>query len=115
MMFDYTLHLTRPPPILVVFDRVQDLPAVAVKELRRNELPRVILHRYVPPPRLAIMGVLIDWGIWGILTTVVPNVWGILSGQARWAVQLSITRDRRSAAGTKRGQISDLQLLSAFS
>jgi hypothetical protein len=62
-MFDYTLHLTRPPPIPVVFDRVQDLPAVAVKELRRNE---VILHRYVPPPRLAIMGVMNDWGIFNL-------------------------------------------------
>jgi hypothetical protein len=54
MMFDYTLHLTRPSPIPVVFDRVQDLPAVADKELRRNELPRVILHRSLPLPRLAI-------------------------------------------------------------
>lgn len=73
MMIDCALHLTRPPPIPVVFDRIQNLPAVAVKELRRNELPRVILHRDVPPP-LAIMGVTNDWRI---LTTRFLNDWGI--------------------------------------
>jgi hypothetical protein len=30
------------PPIPVVFDRVQDLLALAVKELRRYELPRIL-------------------------------------------------------------------------
>jgi hypothetical protein len=59
----------------------------------------VILHRDEPPP-LAIMGVTNNWGIF--LTTCFLNdwcIWEILSDQARWAVQLSITRDRRSAAG----------------
>ena len=34
MTIDCTLHLSRPPPIPVVFDRVQDLAVVAIKELR---------------------------------------------------------------------------------
>jgi hypothetical protein len=113
MMIDCTFHLTRPPPIPVVF------PAVAVKELRQNELPRAILHRDVPQP-LENICVLKDWGfqwgIWGILTTGVLinwGIWGMLNGQARWAVLPSIRRDRRSAAGRKRGQL-DLHLLLDF-
>ena len=42
-MIDCAVQLPRPPPIPVVFDRVQDLLAVAVDKLRRNKLPRVIL------------------------------------------------------------------------
>jgi hypothetical protein len=95
--------------VCVVLHRVQDLPAVAVKDLRRNELPRVILNRDVPPP-LAIMGVMNDCRILTTGTCVLSDwgIWDILSDQARWAVQLSITRDRRSPAGRKRGQL-DLQ------
>jgi hypothetical protein len=48
MMVDCAVQLPRPPPIPVVFDRVQDLLAVAVEKLRRNKLPRVILDRDEP-------------------------------------------------------------------
>jgi hypothetical protein len=109
------LHLTRPALTPVVFDRVQDLPAVAVKELRRNELPLVILHSDVPQ-QLANIGVLNDWGVRGILTTGVLIdwvIWGVLNGQARWAVLLSLRRDRRSNTGRKRAQ-NDLQLPLGF-
>ncbi len=44
-MIDCALLLPRPPPIPVVFNRVQDLLALAVKELRRHELPRVLFDR----------------------------------------------------------------------
>jgi hypothetical protein len=69
MMVDHPLHLTRPPQIPVVFNSLKDLLAVAdlaVKELRRKELPRLILYRD-EPTLLAIVSIVDKWGLWAML------------------------------------------------
>ena len=48
VMIDRPFHYTRPPPIPVVFNRIQNLLAVAVEELRRNKLLRVNMYSDEP-------------------------------------------------------------------
>ena len=97
MMVDCAVQLPRPPPIPVVFDRVQDLLAVAVEKLRRNKLPRVILDRDEPTFFAAKTT--------GTVTS--SGLWAIVHGEIHWDVLLSvciISEYRRGAAGRIRVQ-----------